>query len=127
VHGLAPGLAPGADAPACTSTPDLRGLDHQGRPVGVNQPFGDLHGYVQRSEAAQRAIERRLADLEEEVAESAQALDGQLAVAELQQPALRIEEFEAALAAVADGFEAQLRAAADEHARFLHSLVAEPH
>jgi hypothetical protein len=102
---LVQGLVPGGDRSNPASMPDLRGLDHEGRVVGIetlaDERFANLNRYVERSEAAQRALEERLADLEDEVAESVQALD------------------ERALAATASRFEAKLRAAADEHTRKL--------
>jgi hypothetical protein len=105
------GLAPGSDGATRGSTPDLRGLDHEGRVVGdetmADDRLADIDRYVERSEAAQRALEERLADLEAEVAESPRASNGHLA------------QFEAALAAAADGFETKLRAAAEEHTRHL--------
>jgi len=109
-------------ASASASTPDLRGLDHEGRPVGAetaaDDRFAELNGYVERSEAAQRAMEERLADLEAEVAESAEALEGRVATAD-PTSGVRTDELEAALAATASQFEARLRAAAEEHARKL--------
>jgi hypothetical protein len=75
-------MAPGGNAGPPASTPDLRGLDHEGRPVGIeslaDERFAELDGYVARSEAAQRALEERLADLEDEVAESAEALEARV-------------------------------------------------
>lgn len=110
--------APGAPA----STPDLRGLDHEGRPVGIETAadvrFAELNGYVERSEATQRAMEDRIADLEAEVAESAEALESR-AETDGATAGVRTEELEAALAATASQFEARLRAAAEEHARKL--------
>ncbi|HMF04059.1 MAG TPA: hypothetical protein VKH17_04535 [Acidimicrobiia bacterium] len=97
------GLAPVAGGATLGSTPDRRGLDHEGRVVGIDTAADEHFG------AAQRALEERLADLEAEVAESH---PGAHAVP-------RIEEFEAALAAAADGFEAKLHAAADAHTRQL--------
>jgi hypothetical protein len=122
VRMLVQGMAPGGDGGSPASTPDLRGLDHEGRPVGVETPvderFADLNGYVARSDAAQRALEQRLADLEEEVAESAEALEARVSSTSA---GVSTEELEQALAATASGFEAKLRAAADEHARKLEA------
>jgi hypothetical protein len=71
-------------APA--STPDLRGLDHEGRPVGIETAadvrFAELNRYVERSEAVQRAMEERVADLEAQVAESAEALETRGSIAD---------------------------------------------
>jgi hypothetical protein len=110
--------APGAPA----STPDLRGLDHEGRPVGIETAadvrFAELNGHVERSEATQRAMEERIADLETEVAESVEALEARAATDDVT-AGVRTEELEAALAATASQFEARLRAAAEEHARKL--------
>src|SRR5262245_4834070 len=95
------GLAPGSDGAMVGSTPDLRGLDHEGRVVGddvtANGRLADLDRYVERSEASRRAIEERLADLEAEVAESVTAASGSAAG-----PPPGMEEFEARLRAVAD-------------------------
>jgi hypothetical protein len=117
------GLAPGTDGASLGSTPDRRGLDHEGRVVGseemAEERLADLDGYVERSEAAQRALEERLADLEAEMAESVPARDGSGSGAPP-----RIEEFEAALAAAAGGFEERLRAVADEHTRRLEQAGA---
>src|SRR5215218_2824355 len=81
VRMLVQGIAPG-DGGQLASTPDLRGLDHEGRLVGVetlaDERFADLNGYVERNEAAQRALEQRIADLEDEVAESAEALQARI-------------------------------------------------
>ena len=121
---LVQGIAPGGDVGPPASTPDLRGLDHDGRPVGIetlaDERFADLDGYVVRSEAAQRALEERLADLEDEVAESAEALEARVSSTD---PSARVstEQLEQALAASASRFEAKLRAAADEHARKLEA------
>jgi hypothetical protein len=121
---LVPGMAPGGDGGPPASTPDLRGLDHDGRPVGIEtqaeELFADLNLYVERSEAAQRALEERLADLEEEVAESAEALEARVSSAD-PSPGVSTEQLEQALAASASGFEAKLRSAADEHARKLEA------
>ncbi|MFL6243042.1 MAG: hypothetical protein ACJ73V_08465 [Acidimicrobiia bacterium] len=119
---LVPGMAPGGDGGPPASTPDLRGLDHDGRPVGIEtqaeELFAGLYGYVERSEAAQRALEERLADLEDEVAESAEALEARVANT---LAGVSTEELEQALAATTSGFEAKLRASADEHARKLEA------
>ena len=96
-------LAPGAGATTLGSTPDRRGVDHEGRVDGIDTAADEHFA------AAQRALEERLADLEAEVADSH---PGALA-------APRIDEFEAALAAAADGFEAKLHAAAEAHTRQL--------
>ena len=113
-----------ADADAAGTpalSPDLRGLDHEGRPVGIETAadvrFAELNGYVERSEAAQRAMEERIADLEAEIAESAEALEER--ASSDRSAGLRTEELEAALAATASQFEARLRTAAEEHARKL--------
>ncbi|HEV8206986.1 MAG TPA: hypothetical protein VGR04_09900 [Acidimicrobiia bacterium] len=121
---LVQAMAPGADGGPPASTPDLRGLDHEGRPVGIetlaDERFADLNGYVERSEAAQRALEERLADLEVEVAESTEALEARVSSTD---PSARVstQELEQALAATASRFEAKLRAAADEHVRKLEA------
>lgn len=117
-------MAPGGDAGHPASTPDLRGLDHEGRPVGIeslaDERFAELDGYVARSEAAQRALEERLADLEDEVAESAEALEARVPSTE-PSAGVSTEQLERAFAASASRFEAKLRAAADEHARKLEA------
>ncbi|HEY4397176.1 MAG TPA: hypothetical protein VGO28_05845 [Acidimicrobiia bacterium] len=114
-------------ATALASTPDLRGLDHQGRPVGfemaADERFAELNGYVERSEAVQRAMEERIADLEAEVAESAEALEERVASPD-PTAGVSIEQLEAALAATASAFEVKLRTAADEHVRRLEQAGA---
>jgi hypothetical protein len=121
---LVQGMVPDGDGGPPASTPDLRGLDHDGRPVGIELPpderFADLNGYVERTEAAQRALEERLGDLEEEVAESAEALQARVSSTD-PSTGVSTEELEQALAVTASGFEAKLRAAADDHARKLEA------